>query len=204
MKEPGAILLVACYELGHQPLAVAWPAAFLERGGHARGSVTHSPESQLFELRTGRGGPTAPLEYPPPSPPPLSRDSGTGEAAVSGAESREAAVAEEVHAPGAQRRSRAGGPRRGEPRLQAHVPALSHPSRVRRAFLRRACRRAARGHPAAGGYGRDPHHVRRSRLSERPRPRPGRRPSPPRRLPEPHLRLHGEDRAPLAPPRPVA
>src|SRR5262245_25165779 len=34
MREPGAILLVACYELGHQPLAVAWPAAFLERSGY--------------------------------------------------------------------------------------------------------------------------------------------------------------------------
>ena len=29
------ILLIACYELGHQPLAVAWPAAFLERAGYA-------------------------------------------------------------------------------------------------------------------------------------------------------------------------
>jgi radical SAM superfamily enzyme YgiQ (UPF0313 family) len=35
MREPGAILLVACYELGHQPLAVAWPAAFLEGQGYA-------------------------------------------------------------------------------------------------------------------------------------------------------------------------
>jgi radical SAM superfamily enzyme YgiQ (UPF0313 family) len=35
MRRPGAILLVACYELGHQPLAVAWPAAFLERAGYA-------------------------------------------------------------------------------------------------------------------------------------------------------------------------
>jgi radical SAM superfamily enzyme YgiQ (UPF0313 family) len=34
MREPGAILLVACYELGHQPLAVAWPAAFLEQHGY--------------------------------------------------------------------------------------------------------------------------------------------------------------------------
>src|SRR2546426_10493092 len=34
MTESGAILLVACYELGHQPLAVAWPAAFLERLGY--------------------------------------------------------------------------------------------------------------------------------------------------------------------------
>jgi len=35
VRAPGAILLVACYELGHQPLAVAWPAAFLERHGYA-------------------------------------------------------------------------------------------------------------------------------------------------------------------------
>src|SRR5215831_10447194 len=34
MKLPGGILIVACYELGHQPLAVAWPAAFLERLGY--------------------------------------------------------------------------------------------------------------------------------------------------------------------------
>jgi radical SAM superfamily enzyme YgiQ (UPF0313 family) len=35
VKEPGAVLLVACYELGHQPLAVAWPGAFLEAHGYA-------------------------------------------------------------------------------------------------------------------------------------------------------------------------
>ena len=34
MKARGDILLVACYELGHQPLAVAWPVAFLEREGY--------------------------------------------------------------------------------------------------------------------------------------------------------------------------
>src|SRR5262249_18535781 len=33
VREPAAILLIACYELGHHPLAVAWPAAFLERAG---------------------------------------------------------------------------------------------------------------------------------------------------------------------------
>src|SRR5262245_30431534 len=44
MKAPGAILLVACYELGHQPLAVAWPAAFLERPGHAPAVVDISVE----------------------------------------------------------------------------------------------------------------------------------------------------------------
>jgi radical SAM superfamily enzyme YgiQ (UPF0313 family) len=35
MRGAGEILLVACYELGHQPLAVAWPTAFLERAGYA-------------------------------------------------------------------------------------------------------------------------------------------------------------------------
>jgi radical SAM superfamily enzyme YgiQ (UPF0313 family) len=35
VKAPGEVLLVACYELGHQPLSVAWPAAFLERAGYA-------------------------------------------------------------------------------------------------------------------------------------------------------------------------
>ena len=27
------MLLVSCYELGHQPLGVAWPSAFLRRAG---------------------------------------------------------------------------------------------------------------------------------------------------------------------------
>ena len=35
MRKPGEILLVACYELGHQPLAIAWAAAFLEARGYA-------------------------------------------------------------------------------------------------------------------------------------------------------------------------
>ena len=34
MREPGRVLLIACYEMGHPPLAVAWPAAFLERAGY--------------------------------------------------------------------------------------------------------------------------------------------------------------------------
>src|SRR5437867_5436755 len=33
MTDAGDVLLIACYELGHQPLSVAWPAAFLERAG---------------------------------------------------------------------------------------------------------------------------------------------------------------------------
>jgi radical SAM superfamily enzyme YgiQ (UPF0313 family) len=34
-REPGAVLLVSCYELGHQPFAVASPLGFLERAGYA-------------------------------------------------------------------------------------------------------------------------------------------------------------------------
>jgi len=30
---PGDVLLLACYELGHQPLSLAWPAAVLQRAG---------------------------------------------------------------------------------------------------------------------------------------------------------------------------
>ncbi len=32
-RDASAVLLVSCYELGHQPLGTAWPAAFLERAG---------------------------------------------------------------------------------------------------------------------------------------------------------------------------
>jgi radical SAM superfamily enzyme YgiQ (UPF0313 family) len=35
VRAAGEILLIACYEMGHQPLAVAWPTAFLERAGYA-------------------------------------------------------------------------------------------------------------------------------------------------------------------------
>lgn len=35
MTGSGEILLVSCYELGHAPLGVAWPAAFLERAGYS-------------------------------------------------------------------------------------------------------------------------------------------------------------------------
>src|SRR5215470_9124597 len=35
LRSPGAVLLISCYELGHQPLGVALPLAFLERAGFA-------------------------------------------------------------------------------------------------------------------------------------------------------------------------
>ena len=39
--EKGTILLVSCYELGHQPLALASPLAFLERAGSCRRGARH-------------------------------------------------------------------------------------------------------------------------------------------------------------------
>jgi radical SAM superfamily enzyme YgiQ (UPF0313 family) len=35
LRSPGGVLLVSCYELGHQPLGVALPLGFLERAGFA-------------------------------------------------------------------------------------------------------------------------------------------------------------------------
>ncbi|MFQ5876182.1 MAG: CUAEP/CCAEP-tail radical SAM (seleno)protein [Acidobacteriota bacterium] len=35
LRAPGAILLISCYELGHQPLSIASPAALLRRAGYA-------------------------------------------------------------------------------------------------------------------------------------------------------------------------
>src|SRR5712692_5448243 len=35
LRQEGALLLVSCYEPGHQPLGIAWPRAFLERAGYA-------------------------------------------------------------------------------------------------------------------------------------------------------------------------
>jgi radical SAM superfamily enzyme YgiQ (UPF0313 family) len=42
--EKGTILLVSCYELGHQPLALASPLAFLERAGYAAEALDISVE----------------------------------------------------------------------------------------------------------------------------------------------------------------
>ncbi len=39
LRAPGAILLVSCYELGHQPVGLAFPLAFLERAGFAPDAV---------------------------------------------------------------------------------------------------------------------------------------------------------------------
>jgi len=39
MREPGRILVVSCYELGHQPVSVASAVAFLERDGYRPSAV---------------------------------------------------------------------------------------------------------------------------------------------------------------------
>jgi len=39
VRAPGAVLLVSCYELGHQPAGLALPLAFLERAGFAPATV---------------------------------------------------------------------------------------------------------------------------------------------------------------------
>jgi radical SAM superfamily enzyme YgiQ (UPF0313 family) len=53
LREPGAILLVACYELGHQPLGVAWPAACLEARGY-RPAVLDVAVEAFDERRAAR------------------------------------------------------------------------------------------------------------------------------------------------------
>ena len=33
LRQPGAIMFVSCYELGHQPIGIAQPMGFLEQAG---------------------------------------------------------------------------------------------------------------------------------------------------------------------------
>ena len=35
LRAPGSVLLISCYELGHQPLGAASPLGFLKRAGFA-------------------------------------------------------------------------------------------------------------------------------------------------------------------------
>ena len=45
MKEPGEILLISCYELGHQPFGLALPLAFLEEAGYRPETIDLAVES---------------------------------------------------------------------------------------------------------------------------------------------------------------
>ncbi|MGE5334070.1 MAG: cobalamin-dependent protein, partial [Nitrososphaerota archaeon] len=55
MRQPGAILLVACYELGHQPLSLASPLAILRRAGFSPAaidtSVSELPDEAIMRAR---------------------------------------------------------------------------------------------------------------------------------------------------------
>ena len=45
LRRRGPILLISCYELGHQPLSIASAAAFLERAGYMPDTLDISVES---------------------------------------------------------------------------------------------------------------------------------------------------------------
>ncbi len=44
LRSPGAVLLVSCYELGHQPLGAAMPLGFLTAAGFAPSATDISVE----------------------------------------------------------------------------------------------------------------------------------------------------------------
>jgi radical SAM superfamily enzyme YgiQ (UPF0313 family) len=44
MRSPGSVLLISCYELGHQPLGAALPLGFLQRAGFAPAALDISVE----------------------------------------------------------------------------------------------------------------------------------------------------------------
>src|SRR5262245_54861079 len=45
LRSPGAVLMISCYELGHQPLGVALPMGFLESAGFAPDALDISVET---------------------------------------------------------------------------------------------------------------------------------------------------------------
>ena len=49
LRQPGAILLVSCYELGHQPIGIALPMGFLEQAGYAPASLDIAVEKVDLE-----------------------------------------------------------------------------------------------------------------------------------------------------------
>src|SRR3989441_6725758 len=53
LRQEGALLLISCYELGHQPLGIAWPRAFLERAGYAPDYLDLAVDP-FDELKVGR------------------------------------------------------------------------------------------------------------------------------------------------------
>ena len=45
LRRPGAILLISCYELGHQPVGIAQPMGFLEQAGYAPAALDIAVEN---------------------------------------------------------------------------------------------------------------------------------------------------------------
>ena len=45
LRRPGAILLISCYELGHQPVGIAQPMGFLEQAGYAPAALDIAVEA---------------------------------------------------------------------------------------------------------------------------------------------------------------
>ena len=55
LRQQGAILLVSCYELGHQPIGIALPMGFLEQAGYAPASLDIAVEKvDLERIRQAR------------------------------------------------------------------------------------------------------------------------------------------------------
>src|SRR5439155_21025368 len=55
LRSTGSVLFVSCYELGHQPLAVASPMGFLHRAGFAPDVLDVAVE-RLDEAKVARAG----------------------------------------------------------------------------------------------------------------------------------------------------
>src|SRR4051812_7539597 len=53
LRTPGSVLFISCYELGHQPLAVALPMGFLQRAGFAPDALDIAVE-RLDAAKVGR------------------------------------------------------------------------------------------------------------------------------------------------------
>ena len=142
-------------------------------------------ELQLVALAESLGGGAGRVGRPAPARPP----------ALTGAGSRRAAGARKVRAPRDRRRRAHRRPRRGDARLQAPVPALPDPARLRGPLLRRAGRHRAGGRARADRRGRAAHRLRRSRFPQRSAARAADRAGAARRAPDRHVQLHRQGRA---------
>src|SRR5581483_6334008 len=226
-SESVRVLLVSTYELGHQPLHVASPAAALLAAGHDVRTLDTSVEPWNPDLvawadavafsvpmhtamRLALRGAAAVRAARRGLPiclyglyATVSGDVTLGPAGGAARPGRPAA-APALRPAGRRRRGAHRRLRRGQPGLRTPVPALPHPGDLRRAAPHRPRGRRPRRRRGPG-RGRSPaHHLRRSRLPQRPAPFPpggGRRPQ---ALAGADLRLHHQGRAHPPPRRRLA